>query len=283
MGKRILAFFIVAVCIVSTFAFITVDLGSLAIRTPGILADVLANAPDGTPYSFEKVNDEIYSDVATIFGVGAVSTISKLASNGGNLKRSECHSTLEKGIYLFQALLRSVNNKYPQIPYDSFGGVTLMNSFSVFIDESLPYWDETNGIIYIEFYSPPKYSGFNISPWPYYAPYVWKDSFWYRWSFDYGHDILRPHEYYSEFDLMEGNTVIRNNLQAAYNIAHYAPFIISQWDWNKEDVSLRVYSTDPTDEFYISVNGSWILVTGDGYTIPEFFNGKVVDLGIRYK
>lgn len=283
MAKRILAFFIIAVCIVTTFAFINVDLGALVIRTPGIVADVLSNAPDGTPYSLEKVNDEIVSDVATVFGVGAVSTIAKLGANGGNLKRIECHSTLEKGIYLFQALLRNINNQYPTIPYDSFSGITLKNSFSLFIDETLPYWSETNGIIYIEFYSPPKYSGFNVSPWPVYAPWIWKDSFWYRWTFDYNHDIAHPDSYFSEFHIMEGNTELNSSQPVWYNIGHYAPYIISQWDWNKQDVSVHIYSTDPTDEFYISVNGSRILVTGDGYTIDEFFNGKVVDLGIRYK
>ena len=271
MAKKILAIFIILVCLTSTFSFLSISIGSLAIRSPAFFVDIFSNYPDGSPYTLSNLADEFYHDVATVFAIYGGVTASKMALNGGQLKRWQCHSTLEKGIYCIQAYLRVINGTYPDTNFDLVQGVKYSNLFSLYIDETLTSIDSNN--VFIDFYSPPRYSGYWINPMPTYGSWVWKDNFVYR--FQVRHNTLGQ-KYITQSLYEVNNNTFSLVHSETKNFVHYAPYIIAYWDYLSESTYLHIYSTD-SSSFEISINGVKMEVTD--YIIS--FDDTVIDLGIN--
>lgn len=122
MRKRIIAFFIVIVCMftfIGSVVFYKLNVGDLILTYPSMIIETVSTAPDGKQYNLRTIGDELAYDLSTVFVLGGVRTANLLLNDGNHqLKRSECKSTLDKAIYMVQAMIRKAQNSYPDPIYD---------------------------------------------------------------------------------------------------------------------------------------------------------------------
>jgi len=118
--KTILAIFLICVTLLGSLSFFAVSPAQVMLGYPVYLIDIFSHAPDGSDMSARNVGDRLKNDVLTLTGAYLATIVGKLTNpeNGGQLKRSECFSTLEQMIYFVQSSIRFFQGTYGDNPYD---------------------------------------------------------------------------------------------------------------------------------------------------------------------